>query len=849
MRQRALLIGSQTGVLRGVHADVELMAGSLSSFGFETTCVMEGGATRQGIIEACRGLIEDTVSGDAAVVYYSGHGGRARNPLPDRDGPDWLQFLCPTDIGSAPPGEFRGLLADELSLLQQQLSERTTNVTTIVDCCHAARMARDEGQVPKADPRVDASIWEAAHGVWQAARAAPNRLPAAESNPSVVRLVACAPEASAYEIDVPDIGGVHGLLTATLVRILRRPGSARLTWRGLIGMLRPAVLDVVPFQRPEVEGPADRRLFDGFEERATGVLPVLVGRGAAFLEGAELFGIGIGDTYAVVAADGDATAPLATAVVDQVAAGRARLRLDASSLAALPAGAEAHPLEVGLARRPVAVRPPNHVARDTVAEALGSSPHLRVVESEGPTMATVALDDGLCLLDAQGEPLWAGPRPVTDAAVDRLGADLRQLARAAHLRALASGSGTDSLPDDVTFTYARLMADGGEERLDPSGEHLFSGDEVVVRIHNQGTRHRYVSAFDIGLLGAISPLTTTEPSGVGVAPGATYELFRLPGTHQLAGVQLFWPNDLHRGTPRPESFVCVVTDRPQDLSRLAQSGIGQRGAGGSALQRLLDDLVVGVRDARPADSGQARVRYRVTRFDFHLHPGARPGAEPAFDIDERPSASFRLVAPRAAGPVPDRVAVRLREVVVPRDRALLSAAVRIDSLVVTGAPPGDEPYRSATYRTDAVRDGERLPSDDMPLYEGPVRGFLDLALWVSPDDGKAPDLARLFRTEALSGEVGDATAFLAGLGEFPLRAATAADVMGAVAALMRTGAGLLERATGRSIGVFRTSLLPHERFGASDTAGRHPARELLKARDMWFSYEVVDVSGHTPERR
>jgi hypothetical protein len=64
-------------------------------------------------------------------------------------------------------------------------------------------------------------------------------------------------------------------------------------------------MDLVASQRPEVEGPIDRYLFDTRERQATGVLPVLVDRGAAVLEGAPLFGIGEGDTYAIVAPGGD----------------------------------------------------------------------------------------------------------------------------------------------------------------------------------------------------------------------------------------------------------------------------------------------------------------------------------------------------------------------------------------------------------------------------------------------------------------------------------------------------------------------------------------------------------------
>ena len=59
--------------------------------------------------------------------------------------------------------------------------------------------------------------------------------------------------------------------------------------------------------------------------------------------------------------------------------------------------------------------------------------------------------------------------------------------------------------------------------------------------------------------------------------------------------------------------------------------------------------------------------------------------------------------------------------------------------------------------------------------------------------------------------------------------------------LVRASAILPDRTTGKSIGVYRTSLLPHERFGAGDPAARYPAEGLLRAHDMSFPYEIVDV--------
>ena len=187
------------------------------------------------------------------------------------------------------------------------------------------------------------------------------------------------------------------------------------------------VMDLVASQRPEVEGPMDRYLFETREQQATGVLPVLVDRGAAFLEGAPLFGVGEGDTYAIVAPGGDPGAPLAIAVVDSIVGARARLRLDAVRPSDLPAGAEAHPREVALGRRPVAVVPATGPDPQRVVDALARSPHLRLAISGEPVIATVRLDEGgMRVLDTQGEPLSAATRPVTGHMIDLLDADLQR---------------------------------------------------------------------------------------------------------------------------------------------------------------------------------------------------------------------------------------------------------------------------------------------------------------------------------------------------------------------------------------------------------------------------------------
>ncbi|HET9443290.1 MAG TPA: hypothetical protein VFO65_08195, partial [Acidimicrobiales bacterium] len=509
----------------------------------------------------------------------------------------------------------------------------------------------------------------------------------------------------------------------------------------------------------------------------------------------------------------------------------------------------AHPVEVSLGARPVAIVPADAPARDQVVAALESS-LLRPVDRAVGVLATVELSGGVRLLDAGGLPLDAAPRPMSEETLAALAVDLATLARATHLRELPSGTGGSALPDEVAITYRRLGADGQEVELARSGEHLFNGDRIVVRIRNDAAETRYVSVVDVGISGGVSLLTTSEPDGITLAAGEEYVLGATP-TGAVTGIELYWPPSVPGGAPRPETVLAIVADQKiTGLGRLEQRGViaAKRDAGGpqSGLERLIGDLGTGRRDARPPAAEATATRYHVERLEFLLHEAARAGEadEPAFEIDERPDPSFRLVTPRSAD-APGRVAVRLKELTVHSNRSILAAAVRIDALVVTAPPEGaGEPYRAATARFDRVKDGDRLPFDNLLVYEGPVGRFVDLAVWVSKDSRPDLDLADMLAAETGSADVKKALIALAGLALAAPQAAVVAGSAAAVAVLVRTAARVLDVVQGTGIGVYRTSLLPHERFGAGAAGqpGLHPPAGLLRAQDMSFAYEVVPLA-------
>src|SRR5262245_16575001 len=137
MARRALLIGSPMGGLTGPMPDVFRMKKALEARGFEITLCGDGDATRAGILGSCEALIAKASSDAAALVYYPGHGGRGRL----RGGRDY-QYIVPMDFERSASG-YRGIVSLELSAMLKRLTDKTRNVTVVLDCCHSAHMTRE----------------------------------------------------------------------------------------------------------------------------------------------------------------------------------------------------------------------------------------------------------------------------------------------------------------------------------------------------------------------------------------------------------------------------------------------------------------------------------------------------------------------------------------------------------------------------------------------------------------------------------------------------------------------------------------------------------------------------------
>jgi hypothetical protein len=848
MTARALLIGASGSNLTGVGTDLDAMSELLTDRGFVIDRIQDAAATRAAVLAAYQRLIEATDADDSSLVYYAGHGGRVlHNPLngalPDKAAPTAYQFICPTDIEESDIGDFRGITALELSALQTELTDRTENVTTILDCCHSARMSRDPDLVPRArvhDMYADVTAHHASLDPGVLERAAHD----AAGNQRAVRLVACAAEELAMEYTDPN-GRRRGLFTHALVEVLTAATALPLSWATLLESVRQRVRATTVWQRPEAEGPS-RRIAFSTDVAPAGVLPVTrLADDQVSLPGGRLAGIEIGDRFALLPAcsihvtDVDRIGE-ATVISSEATHATARVDL-AEADADLPESVAALQVTRTLPRLPVEVAGTGTRAA-ALREAIGGSRFVRVSEpSDGASVLTVTVEGDLVALYDRTGPLLH-PRSISaSAGIAELTTDLDRLARAAALRSLANAP-TPSL--DLTFEVDVGVVEDGRPLKLAGGGAVFVGQHLYARLCNRSTRPLWFHLFDIGAAGRITLVTNSDPSGIRLEKDQERWVGRLENG-DLVGLKLGWP-DVPADAPRQETLIVVASTEPQDLTVLEQEGLQGAARGGTALQQWFAQLGDGGRRDLATESTLASEPvWSIRPIDLLLHPRADertafPG-DSGFLIDERPDPSLRLGAPRGAASA--TLAIRIRELVVHRNRALRNADIRLDTLVVTGPPAGADTtaappapvFQSRTETFPRARDGEQLSLDRMLIYHGEVRDYLDIAIWVSRDRAGALQLTDLLAQSLNAAGTKEALGVVAGLAIAAPHAAAAAAAA-ATATLVDVAYRILSVTLSDSIGLYRTTLLPMENFGI----GRHPTDGLRRAQDFSFGYEVVD---------
>jgi hypothetical protein len=532
----------------------------------------------------------------------------------------------PFDFGEGCPerGDFRGILAVELSHLQAKLTESTENVVVILDCCHSARMSRGQGARPRAAPKatkwtniVDTLVRRAIEDQ----RVAEARF--ASGNPNAVRLVACAQDEQAFE----HTGG--GYFTQSLVRSLAaaREGQPT-TWRQLLTHVRSTVLSAGYGQRPEVEGPADRRLFSIEALSLTGVLPVATEGGKILVHGGSLMGLERGDTYVIMGTDAlqaDEARAWSYATVGHVGLTSATLHPQRTRFGPLPQPAHAFPSAKNVRRGVVRVEGDEDWTHEAKANIERSGTLRSWMKGDGPPMATLRRVSGeLVICDALDE-VWLRPHPDGEP-LDRVVSNLEVMARAEALRRLADGTGSDALRVRPTVEWGTVR-DGEQTQRAPTNERVREGDKVYVVVANpkQSPTPVFVSIFDVGLTGRVTLLSESGGSGLEIPPGQCAGI----GLHPYGGVvglgPISWPEAAPRNSERPESLGVIATDAPHDLRTLQGPGAkggpaSVRGATRTSLEQVVEWIGRGRTRDLMCEQAVDHHRFAVEHLDFLVEP-------------------------------------------------------------------------------------------------------------------------------------------------------------------------------------------------------------------------------------
>lgn len=578
MKGRALVLGCATGSLMGVSNDVQAMARWLGEVGMQLD-VREGvDATREGVLDGLARLTRDIRRGEAAVVYYSGHGGFVSVPPEQRlaggrFAPRAFQYLVPTDHDKL--RSFRGVFRVELSSAMQGLAERTSNITVILDCCHSTDMVREDDLELKGVVEPWSEGVEA-HVAWLLERGYDLEWLPELRNPSMVLVAACGAAQKSFE-HTRAVDRVRcGLFTGCLLEaVSTAPDPSRVTWDGLMRRVVERVQRVTKLQRPQVSGPSSRRLLSERRERSGGELTLQLDADRWQLSGGSAAGVVRGDRYCIVdPLAEDTSRPLAELVVDDVETHVAVVSVGDAAADRLSPGMVALSRPGGPVHQRCLVAGEGALAEE-LRRRLANVPGLEVAESSdgggdvGVAFVLAVRGEELDVLDEAGRRLrwtWRDAGALEPSLrrerLDGLVEDLRTLVRGSDLLSLARrlARATSSRAPAHVVEWGRV--DRGVPRPLPRlGAELRVGERIYVSVQNTGVRAIHVSLLDVGVGRHVVLLNRNEPEGVDLAAGDT-ELFGLPEVRAIQGFELVWPDEVPPDGPREESLVVFVASSP-----------------------------------------------------------------------------------------------------------------------------------------------------------------------------------------------------------------------------------------------------------------------------------------------
>lgn len=643
LAKRALLIASPFGELRGPMNDLELMADVLERQGFEITQCCGAEATCNEIRTKWYNLIEKLQTDDIAVIYYAGHGGIAQSPRTAQSqsirtvgSKLWrYQFIVPMDFQQSSEGDFRGILDIELSQLLRATTDKTINVTLILDCCHAGRMARQPGYGTQARARNLPQVYH--HDISQyieQCRSQGQFLTEThiEGNPNVVRITAAATSESAFEYTNP-AGNVYGAMTEVLASAIREGYGQDISWRSTLMRVRESVNVNFPEQHPCVEGPESRLHFSVKQvdiERSKDVVLKIV-NGLPRIQAGRIAGVHEGNIYAVMPLNpplGSTAEKIADAVVKNVFSSYAEVDLDpVCKIETIPAQGSMAMLRVeALPKWPVMLSADLSELRPD----LEGSRYLRCVDNkqgDPPLMSIRKEIDKILLstnLDIDIASVILREALPSQAEFSALTKKAEHLARAQHLLSLQT--------DQEAALHHNVLVDVGwvcngearEQLLDQDGEGcLTEDDRIFIRLTNHGHAKIFISVFDVNVAGTISLISASSPEGIELGAGEVYNLGQEQFGEKYRGLNISWPKDIPKSPGINERLVFIFSSSPADLRHLINPEISRSSQSRplSTLEKLIDQISFGCKHDVGNELGEG-TRFTTLQIPFLLKPRA-----------------------------------------------------------------------------------------------------------------------------------------------------------------------------------------------------------------------------------
>jgi hypothetical protein len=627
--------------LQGCVNDVELMAGILKdNFGFEEekiTVLRDEEATRDGILQAMDALVEDVGEDDVAVVHFSGHGSRMRDP--DGDEPDgYDETIVPHDSGrSSHPN--RDIRDDEIYEWLLRLTSKTPYVTLIFDCCHSGSITRDafgeQARWVEPDDRpveelgIDPISIDIARGAGRDLGPS-GWLPLGDR---YVLIAGCRDEESSYEHTIQQ--GLqkvrHGALTFFLSQELNKVTSGT-TYRDLFDRVSPQVTAKHSRQHPQIEGARDRELFGVRDITPMRFVPVTQREGETVtLAAGAAHGITDRSQYAIYSQETktvtDDTTRLGLVEIAAVGALTSEAKVLEEEEEGIVEGARAveHAHFYGEMTLVVDVHAPAsyQASVDGLTELIDES--MLVSMAEEGELADIRLSlvaprdevsegDPVPQLGDVADAIWAmvedgemidPPRRVDDPEVANLLLDsLENKARYRNAIALANPNPGNTLKDGVQFNLKRQKPDGTWETIPEEGLAEFEVDEkIAFEVVNKLNVPVYVSVLDFGVTDGITLLYPLNRSSENFEPNVGPVSY---GEKQGEEIEL-WIPETFQGKKGTDTFKLFATTQESDFSWLSQEATrsleetrGTKGFG-TPIQQLFDLAYTGegTRDAKP----------------------------------------------------------------------------------------------------------------------------------------------------------------------------------------------------------------------------------------------------------